>query len=342
MEHVYASRKEISDIHDIYNNSKCNILEMFKDIPEINRLENISELSGIGITRFGEMSNQSTILDHQIGVALILEKYTKEDKQVIAGLLNGLNVPAFNEAPKHMNERLEEKSVYDIIVGSDKLFDYFMNNDIDIKDICDIKKYSLLKSEGTRVDAISIDNILRNAYILGKINIEELKMIYNDMVVTKNEDDVLEFAFDDYNLAEKFCKLSIDAARNYRSYEFKISLKVIATLLELMIKREEIDLDDLYKYGDKAIYEIGVNSSDVRISEGWKKLRTLDKVYTKFNPVEDKFCAKVSLDNKYVDPLVKLKGGYVRISEVSLKIKREIEQFLNSDTDLYMYTDFTI
>ena len=177
---------------------------------------------------------------------------------------------------------------------------------------------------------------------MGNINLKELKTIYEDITVTKNEEGIFEFAFDNYSVAEKFCKLSIEVARKHRSYESKISMKIVATLLELMLKREEINNEDLYKYADKAIYEMGINSSDRRISEGWQKLKEIEKFYTKFNPVDDKFCVKVNVEARYIDPLVKLKGGYVRISRVSLELKEEINQFLNSDTDLYMYADFVI
>ena len=157
MEYIHTRKDEIKSIHDIYNDNSTKILELFDDIPEINRLENISEVSGINLTKFFGGLNQSTILDHCIGVALILEKYTNEDKQIIAGLLHGLNTPAFNEASKHMNKKLDEKSIYDVIVGSDKLFEYFLNNNIDLKDICDYSKYTLAKSNGTKLDAESIE-----------------------------------------------------------------------------------------------------------------------------------------------------------------------------------------
>lgn len=342
MEYIHTRRKEIKSIHDIYSDNSTAVLKIFDDIPEINRLEHISETSGINMTKFFGNFNLSTTLDHSIGVALILEKYTKENKQIIAGLLHAINTPAFNEAAKHMNDKMDEKSVYDIIVGSDKLFEYFLNNNIDIKEICDCSKYPLAKSKGYRLDADSIENVLRISYLLGNITLEELKNIYSDIIVTKNEEGIFEFGFDNYNIAEKFCKLSIELARKYRSYESKISIKIIATLLELMIKRGEINPEDLYKYADKAIYEMGINSSDRRINLGWQKLKEFDKVYTKFNPVDDKFCVKVNINARYIDPLVKLKGGYVRISRVSLDIKEEINQFLNSDTDLYMYADFVI
>ena len=342
MGYIDNRTKDVKNLHDIYNETMPNVVKLFEEIEEVNRIENIRENSGINMTRLLAYDNPSTMLDHCVGVALILDKYTKEDKQVISGLLHGINIAAFNESVKHMNDKLNAKTVYDVIVSSDKLFEYFLNNNIDIKEICDYSKYPLAKAKGNRMDADSIENVLRNSYVLGNIDIKEIKKIYEDLVITKNEDGELEFAFDNYKLAEQFCRLSLSIAKIYRSYEMKISMKIIATLLELMLKRNEINANDLYKYGDKAIYEIGINSSDKRISNGWKLLKMVDKVYTKFNPVDDKFCVKAGLEVKYVDPLVKLKGGYTRISTVSLQMKEEITQFLNSDTDLYMYGDFVI
>lgn len=342
MDYINDRRNNVKEIHGIYNNNISDIIEILVNIPEVAKMEHINETSGVNITKFKGFDNQYTILDHCVGVALILDKYTKENKQVIAGLLHGINKSAFSEATKHMSEPLENNSVYDTIVASDKLFDFFLKNDIQIKDVCDYSLYPLAKAKENRMDANSIENVLHTSYLMGNVNKKELKKIYDDITVTNNEDDVPEFAFNTHSIGEKFCKLSLDVAKKYRSYEAKISIKVIATLLELMIKREEINCEDLYKYGDKAIYEIGVNSSDRRISNGWKELKELDKVYTKFNPVEGKFCVKVDANVKYADPLVKLKGGFIRISKVSLSLKEEITQFLNSDTDLYMYGDFVI
>lgn len=342
MSYVNDRRNNVKEIHEIYNNNISDIIEIFIDMPEITKMENINETSGVNITKFKAFDNQYTILDHCVGVALILDKYTKEDKQIIAGLLHGINKSAFSEAIKHMSEPFENYSVYDTIVASDKLFEYLLKNDIQIKDVCDYSLYPLAKTEGNKLDANSIENVLHTSYIMGNITKKEFKKIYDDITVTKNEEGISEFAFTTHSIGEKFCKLSLEVARKYRSYEAKIALKVIATLIELMIKRGEINREDVFKYGDKAIYEIGINSSDRRISNGWKELKNLDKVYTKFNPVEDKFCVKVDVNVKFVDPLVKLKGGFIRVSKVSLNVKEEITQFLNSDTDLYMYGDFII
>lgn len=335
-------RNTVKEIQTVYNKNISDIIQTLARAPEIARLQQVSETSGTTMTKFMGFDSQYSILDHCVGVALILDKFTKEDKQVIAGLLHGINKSAFSEAIRHMSMPFEEKSVYEVVVASDEVFDYLLKHNIELKDVCDYSIYPLVKAKGNRLDANSIENILHTSYVLNNINKRQLKEIYEDITVTKNEDDLPEFAFNTYAIGEKFCEMSLEVAKKYRSYEAKIAIKAVATLLELMLKRGEINREDLYKYGDKAIYEIGVNSSDKRISNGWKELKKLDKVYTKFNPVENKFCVKADLKVRYVDPLVRLKGGFIRASKVSLNLKENIAQFENTDTDLYMYGDFVI
>lgn len=342
MSYIDDRGNHIKELHKLYNNNISDIIQTLINVPEIARLQQISETSGATMTKFMGFYSQYSILDHCVGVALILDKFTKEDKQVIAGLLHGINKPAFSEAIRHMSVPFEEKSVYEVVVASDEVFDYLLKHNIELKDVSDYFIYPLVKTKGNRMDANSIENILHTSYVLTNINKRQLKEIYEDITVTKNEEDLPEFAFNTYAIGEKFCEMSLEVAKKYRSYEAKISIKAVATLLELMLKRGEINREDLYKYGDKAIYEIGVNSSDKRISNGWKELKKLNRVYTKFNPVDDRFCVKVDVNVKYVDPLVKLKGGFIRASKVSLNLKENIAQFENTDTDLYMYGDFVI
>ena len=121
-------------------------------------------------------------------------------------------------------------------------------------------------------------------------------------------------------------------------------MQLIADVLMLMIRREEIKLEDLFKFSDKAIMEIGKNSSDKRIRDGWNQVENLNKVYIKFNALEnsDKYCVKVEEKSFYIDPLVKTKAGIFRLSKLDKTAEREIDIYLNSDTDLYMYIDYEL
>ena len=88
--------------------------------------------------------------------------------------------------------------------------------------------------------------------------------------------------------------------------------------------------------------DMGLNCSDKRISDRWKYLPYLNKVYTKFNPSENKKCFKLESELRYVDPLVRLEINDfdLRLSDIDKSTKNEIDEYLNSDTDLYMYGDY--
>ena len=121
-----------------------------------------------------------------------------------------------------------------------------------------------------------------------------------------------------------------------------MAMKFIADTLAAMIRREIITRKDLYTYSDRVIMDMGLSCSDKRISDRWKYLTNLNKVYTKFNPIEGKKCFKLKSELRYVDPLVRLFNNDfdLRLSDIDKVAKQEIIDYLNSDTDLYMYGDY--
>ena len=122
---------------------------------------------------------------------------------------------------------------------------------------------------------------------------------------------------------------------------FRKATKADIDTIAAMVRREVISRKDLYTYSDRVIMEMGLSCSDKRISDRWKYLSSLNKVYMQFNELEDRHCDKLIIDSKYVNPLVKLSNGeIVRISKFDMKCKEKISSFLNSDTDLYFYIDY--
>ena len=119
-----------------------------------------------------------------------------------------------------------------------------------------------------------------------------------------------------------------------------MAMKFITDTLAAMVRRGVIRRKDLYTSTDNVIMDIGLNCSDKRISDRWRYLPNLKKVYTKFNKVEKKYCTKIGRDLRYADPLVKIKNNYIRISKLDESIDKKINEFLDSDTDLYMYIDY--
>lgn len=339
---------EITELHNVYNGKTSELIKKMLEVPELLRLSGISQSCGTELSKFGIFQYKYSRLDHSVGVALILDNFVKDDKTIIAGMLHDIASPAFAHCVDFMhkdyiNQEVTEEKTYDKIIGSDMLFEYFLNNEISINEVCDYSIYPLADSEKPKLCADRLEYLLHGALYTGLCTLDEIKELYDDLVIVPNEDSKPEFAFETLKLGEKFCRISIEMGKKYRSYESKITMQMIADLISLMIKRGEITEADLYKYSDRTIIEIGINSSYKNISEGWKKLMQIDKVYTRFTPIEDLYCKKIIAKSRYVDPLVRVKGGYDRVSNCSSESKQTIDSYMNSDTDLYAYViDFNL
>ncbi len=339
---------KVKKLHEIYTQGK-EIPELLKElieIPEVYRLNGIDQNAGINLSGFNIFNYNYSTLDHCLGVALILNNFITKQDQILAALLHDLAVPAFSYSSTYIDEENFGKedvklTVYDAIVGSDKLFEYFLKKEISIDGLCDYTKYPLAYNVVPLLCAHRLEYFLHTMYLNNMCTEGEIKEIYDNVIVVANEDNMPEFCFKDAKIAQKFCLLSIKCGEDYRSYEAKATMKFIADTLGTMIRREVISRKDLYTYGDKVIMDMGLNCSDKRISDRWKYLERLNKVYKKFNLEENKYCSKIEADLRYADPLIRLEdGGYIRTSKKYSECKEKINEFLNSDTDLYFYIDY--
>lgn len=348
MNYLVSRSEQTQRLHEIYASNKSipDFIKELIDVPEVLRLDGIDQNSGVNLTGFNIFNYKYSTLDHSLGVALILNNFVTNQNQVIAALLHDLATPAFAYSTHYIDEsnfnpKEDKLTVYDAIVGSDRLFDYFLKKGISIEEMCDYTRYPLAYNVVPHLSAHRLEYFLHTMYLNGLCTDEEIEEMYNNLVVVPNEENMPEFCFLDEKMAEKFCLLCLECSAEYRSYESKASMKFISDTIAAMVRREVISRKDLYTYSDKVIMEIGLSCSDKRISDRWRYLAELNKVYTKFNEVDGKRCNKMSSDLKYVNPLIKQDHGeYIRASKKYTRCREKINTFLNSDTDLYFYIDY--
>ena len=337
--------EKVKELHRVFSDNKLvpEFISKLLEIPEIQRLSGVDQNSGVNLSAFNMFNYKYSTLDHSLGVALILNNFITNNHQIVAALLHDLATPAFFNSTyiideKNFNPKEEMLTVYDAIVGSDKLFDYFLKNNIRIDEMCDYTKYPLGYNFTPCLTATKLEYFLHTIYMSGMCEIDEIKEIYKDLFVVPNEESMPEFCFNTPALAKEFCLMALECGNMFRSYETKATMKFISDTIAAMVRREVISRKDLYTYSDRVIMEMGLNCSDKRISDRWRYLSSLNKVYMQFNELEERHCDKLLMDSKYVDPLVRLRNGdIVRISKIDLKCKEKISSFLNSDTDLYFY-----
>lgn len=348
MSYIEERSENVQNLHNIYSLGK-NIPDFIKnmlDVPELLRLNGIDQNSGLNLSGFIPFNYKYSTLDHSLGVALILNNFITNNHQVTAALLHELAAPAFLASTKIIEEKNfdpkeQPLTVYDAIVGSDILFDRFTKDGISIESMCDYTTYPLAYNLVPHLSANRLEYLLHTMLFMNIRSIDEVEKMYNSLIVVPNEENMPEFCFNDIKLAQDFCISSLECGQMYRSYEAKATMKFISDTLGAMVRREVISRKDLYTYSDRVIMEIGLSCSDKRISDRWKYLSELNKVYTKFNKDDEKHWHSLYLEEKYVDPLVRLDDGTItRVSKVSEICKNKINTFLNSDTDLYFKIDY--
>lgn len=345
MSYFEKQDEKIKKLHNIYSKNCPEFIKEIIDCPELNRLNGVDINSGINLSGFNLYKYKYSVLDHSLGVALILNNFITNKNKLLAALFHDISVPAFSYATTYIDESNFDKddialTNYDILVGSDKLFGYLFDNDINIDKLCDYTDFPLGYNIRPTLCAHTLEYFLHTSYMSDICSYEEIKAMYDDLVVVPNEENLPELCFNTYELAMKFFRISLECGEKYRSYEAKMSMKFIADTLAPMVRRGVIKRKDLYMLSDKVIMDIGLNCSDKRISDRWRYLPNLKKVYTKFNKVEKKYCTKIARDLRYVDPLVKVDKKYIRLSRLSIEVSKKINEFLDSDTDLYMYIDY--
>ncbi len=345
MSYFDTQDEKVKELHKVYSEKCPDFIKEIIDYPELIRLNGVDINSGINLSGFNLYKYKYSVLDHSLGVALILNNFITNKNKLLAALFHDISVPAFSYATTYIDESNFEKDEtvltnYDVIVGSDKLFGYLFDNGINIDELCDYTDFPLGYNIRPTLCVHTLEYFLHTAYMSEMCTLEEIKAIYNDLVVVPNDDNMPELCFNDLELATKFFKISLECGEKYRSYESKMAMKFIADTLAAMVRRGVIKRKDLYTLQDKVIMDIGLNCSDKRISDRWRYLPNLRRVYTKFNKVEKKYCTKIARDLRYVDPLVKINRRYIRLSKINPDVSKKINEFLDSDTDLYMYIDY--
>lgn len=349
MPYIETRSEEMKELHKIYNRDISDVMIDLSNVPELQRIAMTSKHRGAELSKFNVFPYKYTRLDHSFGVALILDAFHQEKKHIIEAMLHEMAEPSFSYSVEYLKSYFKMKnflapSLFDRIVGSDVLFEDFFDGKFTMEDIRNIKEYTLGFAEFPKLSAEQLEYVLTTAYFTRICNRDEIQELYEALTIEKNEDGAEEFCFTNIASANQFCRLSLEIGKKRRSYEAKITMQLIADVLMLMIRREEIRLEDLFEYSDKALLEMGKNSSDKRIREGWEMVQSMNKVYVRFTPLEhsEKYCVNVNEPSFYVDPLVKTKAGVFRLSKIDEGIEKEIGTYLSSDTDLYMYIDYEL
>ena len=339
MKYIDSVDKRVLDYFNVLEPSFPEWLNDYIETKELLKQRYISVTCGKIYSNLFEIDFFFSSLDHSVAVALIVWHFTHDKKQTLSGLFHDIATPVFKHCVDFLNgDYMTQESTEDLtskIIGSSKeIMDLLKRDNIKLEEVDDYHIYPVADNDTPKLSADRLEYSLSNALLTYKLSdIDEIKKIYSDIVLGKDEDGTLELSFTSKETALEFVKITSKLSIIYRDDKTRYSMQLIADIIKKLNEDGLITKDDLYNKKESEVIEIIENSKYKDIFNIWKNAKNI-KV-SKEKP-ENVYFVHHGAKIRYIDPLVNKK----RISSISKEAKKEINKNLSYDMNNYVYLDF--
>ena len=339
MKYIDSVDKRVLDYFNVLEPNFPEWLNDYIETKELLKQKYISVTCGKIYSNLFEIDFFFSSLEHSIAVALIVWHFTHDKKQTLSGLFHDMATPVFKHCVDFLNgDYMTQESTEDLtskIIGSSKeIMDLLKRDNIKLEEVDDYHIYPVADNDTPKLSADRLEYSLSNALLTYKLsNIDDIKKIYNDVILDKDEEDTLELSFKSKATALEFAKITSKLSIIYRDDKTRYSMQLLADIIKKLNEDRLITKKDLYNMKELEVIEIIENSKYKDIFNIWKNAKNI-KV-SKEKP-ENVYFVHHGAKIRYIDPLVNKK----RISSISEEAKEEIDKNLSYDMNNYVYLDF--
>lgn len=276
-------------------------------------------------------------LDHAIGVALIIWHFTHDKKQTLSGLFHDIATPVFKHCidfldGDYMNQESTEDLTTKIISESSDIIILLKRDNISIDEVDNYHIYPIADNDTPKLSSDRLEYSLSNALFTYKLlTLDEIREIYNDLVVLKDDSGIDEISFKTKSIARKFIKVTSRLSIIYREDRTRYSMQFLADIIKRLNDDGLISREMLYNMKESEIISIIESSRYADIFNIWKKSKKVKKSFEK----KDVYCINLASKVRYIDPLVNGR----RISTICKIAKKMIDKNLLYDMNGFVYID---
>ena len=313
-------------------------LDKYLTTKTLKRLQHVTQFCGCDYTNRYSPLFLYTRFDHSLVVAHMTYHFTHDKKEAIAALLHDIGTPAFAHVfvyvfGDYIHQESSEKNIIDMIKQDDELLKYLKEDSISLEELQDLTKYEILENKSPKLCTDCLDGVLHTCFIwLHTHSLEEIKEVYDDLIVLKNEDGKKEIGFQKKEVSEKFSGMVKNYAIALQKNENKYTMEFVASVIKKGVEKGLISMEDLYK--KKETYIVTILKKNFSTWEIFTETSTLLRTDKKPN----QFYVSLNTKKRNVIPLVK-EDAITRITEVSNKAK-EIQECIQKFQDtLYAYIE---
>ncbi len=331
---------EYLEILDIYSKDKPDFLLPFFEAKVIKRLANISQQCWDEYCKFFDYKFNLSRLDHSLWVALIIWNFTKDKKQTLAWFFHDVSHSVFSHVWDYLiwdtiNQESSEKHTTWLLKNDKIIIKELAKLNIKINEVDDYESYPIADNPWPWLAADRLEYTLWSWIILKYKNTEEIKKIYNDIIVLKNEKWLPELWFKNEKIAEKFWILSIDNDEwCFSSNESMVAMSFLSEIIKELLNQKLIKNIELYILKDNEIIKIIENCNNSKIKNMWDFYINLWEYKTfKSKPKTNKYSINSSCKKRYIDPLIKTNNLNIRLSKLSQKFVERRNSHLNKKNE---------
>jgi HD superfamily phosphohydrolase len=348
MENYFENlNEEITQYFNILESNKPSWLFDYINTPEMKRLDGIGLSCGMDYSGCFNIKEWYSNLDHSVAVALIVWHFTHNKKATLAGLFHDIATPTFKHCIDFMNgdsekqESTEERTT-SIISNSKKIMSLLKRDNIKLEEVNDYKMYPIADNLTPMLSADRFEYTFSSGLTLFRVwNLEMIKKIYENIIITKNEFGRDELTFKDKDVCEEYIYIVSNLWPVWVSDNNRTAMQFIADMCKSMNNMGYLSIDDLYHYSEKEIINKILNCDDEYLSEAFRNFQKANMAYRSKELLNNKYCINVKAKTRYINPLVQTEKESIRIDKLSKQAKEEINNYLNlSKGGYYTYFDF--
>lgn len=262
-----------------------DFLIKYLQTPSLLRLKKVGYFCGMdyaskNIYNFSEYISR---YDHSLTVGLLVYKLTKNKIATLAGLFHDIATPCFSHVIDYMNKDYEkqestEKYTAHILERDEYLKRCLKEDNIEIDDIINFKKYTIVDNKRPKVCADRIDGVILTGIGWTKnIDDKDIEQIVDDLCIFKNEEDEDEIGFKTQRIAEKVLEVSKSIDIYCHSKEDNYMMELLAEITKLSIDKKYISYEDLYLYNEEEIFSLWKRKEDKEFLALIDKFENIEK-----------------------------------------------------------------
>ena len=331
-------KKECKNYIEIFIDKEYpSFIDKYLNVKTLKRLKYITQFCGCDYTKIYNTRFLFTRFDHSLVVAHMVWHFTHDKKATIIALLHDVGTPCFAHTidfvlGDYLEQESSEVNIIDLINKDEELKKYLKEDNVSIDDLSDLSKYPILENKSPKLCCDRLDGVLHTCYIwIQTHELEDIKEVFNDLIVLENEQGIPEIGFQNKNIALRFVKMTSIYALELQSNRSKYVTQYISETIKKAFNDKLLIIDDLYKKKEIDIVKLLEKNIDSwnDFSNSTHVIGTNNKPYSYYVSLETK--------KRNVIPLVKISDGNIRINKILKEASRIYNKINNYKSKKYSY-----